>query len=75
MSDLDAKAAALEQATQDFDLAAELIKSGHRALAEAGENNCKTKQWLRAAVTIASTLAETAQRGLTATRKTIDLKE
>jgi len=74
LTDLDAKATELAKAIAAFDAATELIKRGHKLLAECGENNCKTKQWLKAGVAVSSTLAETAQRALTATKRAADIQ-
>ena len=73
MTDLDAKAQALAQARDKVPEATELLKDGHKLLGLCGENNCKTKQWLRAGTAVTSTLADVASRALTATRRALDL--
>ena len=68
MTDLDAKADALKFAKLSFESAAVCIRDGHKALAQAGENNCKTKQWSGAATKCAALLTDVASRALTATK-------
>jgi len=73
LTDLDAKADALKFAKLSFESAAVCIRDGHKALAQAGENNCKTKQWLKCGITVANSLADLAQRAQAATKKAIEV--
>jgi hypothetical protein len=70
VKDLAEKASLLSQAQATFDSAALRLVRGHNLLAQAGEVNCKTKQWLRCALQIANELESVASKARKATETT-----